>query len=255
MQSDDDNNGDDVSDNEGNFPGKTSLRKSKRIRSSSPLKTSKRSTNIKVRSGFKTFNEDIMECLVIMESVYKVDGRKAPFLLKYIANSVFKQNWDMESEGNIDGEELQGNSHHSVEEKFMDYIFSCRKTIGRWVEDFSLITLRDAAQTITNARSENKVVSYGCDDTVKAAGNLKMDIKTARITVVGEDYKRESFSTGFNRNVTHSGGHSSMIVSHDISKLAVLTNNSFEDMKSFIVFFMTDKAATGDSMLDELGVF
>ena len=48
---------------------------------------------IRVRNGFKSFNPDVMEVLVVMESKFKVDGRKAPSLLAYIANRLFQQKW------------------------------------------------------------------------------------------------------------------------------------------------------------------
>ena len=46
---------------------------------------------IPIRTGYKTFNMDVEEALVMMESKFKVDGRKAPELLAYIADKLFKQ--------------------------------------------------------------------------------------------------------------------------------------------------------------------
>ena len=54
--------------------------------------------SIRVRSGFKSINPKIKECLVVMESMYKVEGRKCAQLLAYIANTVFDQNWQVEEE-------------------------------------------------------------------------------------------------------------------------------------------------------------
>ena len=48
---------------------------------------------IPIRTGYKTFNMDLVEALVMMESKFKVNGRKAPELLAYIANKLFKQEW------------------------------------------------------------------------------------------------------------------------------------------------------------------
>ena len=48
---------------------------------------------MRVRNGFKSFNPDVMEVLVVMESKFKVDGRKAPTLLAYVANRLFQQKW------------------------------------------------------------------------------------------------------------------------------------------------------------------
>ena len=48
---------------------------------------------IPTRSGYKSINNDIMETLIVMESVYKVPARKSLHLLAYIANKLFHQNW------------------------------------------------------------------------------------------------------------------------------------------------------------------
>ena len=47
--------------------------------------------HIPVWTGFKNINIEIMECLVVMESVYNVDAHKSPALLSYIANKLFGQ--------------------------------------------------------------------------------------------------------------------------------------------------------------------
>ena len=54
-----------------------------------PDATSSIYPKMKVRTGFKTFNPKIMMGLVVMESVFKVDARKAPGLLHFI----FEQEW------------------------------------------------------------------------------------------------------------------------------------------------------------------
>ena len=40
-----------------------------------------------------------------------------------------------------------------------------------------------------------RTVTYGTDDTVKAGGNRKFDIKTGHITIIGQNKEREPFST------------------------------------------------------------
>ena len=106
------------------------------------------------------------------------------------------------------------------------------------------------ATQITEAREQNRVVNYGVDNTVKAAGNKRFDIKWAHITITSGK-SRESFSTGFNTNSSHSGEESAKTI-HDIAKLAVLTGNTYESMIDMVDFFMTDRA--GDCMLDKLQV-
>ena len=126
--------------------------------------------------------------------------------------------------------------------------------MAKWVEEFALISLKSVGNAIMNAKEENRVVTYGCDDTIKAAGTNRLDIKTARVTIIGDDHQKESFSTGFHHNASHSGKDSALIVSHDIAKLAILAGADYDEMLNLIDFFMTDRAGDSDTMLAELGV-
>ena len=67
------------------------------------------------------------------------------------------------------------------------------------------MTLKSVADAIVNAPKEERTVTYECDDTVKAADSNRIDMKTARVTIIGDDHKKESYSTGFHHNVSHSG--------------------------------------------------
>ena len=82
----------------------------------------------------------------------------------------------------------------------LEFVLPSRKAISEWVKQFSLLNLKDAADQIAEARKSNKVVNYCVDDTVKAAGNKRLDIKAVHITIVSENKSRESFSTGFKIN-------------------------------------------------------
>ena len=89
---------------------------------------------------------------------------------------------------------------------------------------------------------------------MKGAGKKKFDMIAANITIVGEDRSRESFSTGFNLNFSHSGTEATRTVRPDLAKRAVLTGNTSESLLEMIDFLMTDRAADNDVMLDELSV-
>lgn len=73
-------------------------------------------------------------------------------------------------------------------------------------------------------------MTYGSDDTVKAARIKCHDVKTAHTTIIGPQKERESFSSGFYQNISLSGKDAAEILTLDIAKMAVVTNNSFEDM-------------------------
>merc|ERR1711920_51020 len=118
----------------------------------------------------------------------------------------------------------------------------------KWVSNFSLLSYKDMAEQIAKANSEGKVVTYGSDDSVKSGGHKRFDIKTSHVTICDKEKQRESFSSGFYPNASHSGKSSAETVSHDISKMALLTGNDYEDMKGFIDFFMNDRSGDDNVM-------
>ena len=97
-------------------------------------------------------------------------------------------------------------------------------------------------------------MTYGVDDTVKAAGHRKHDVKTTHITIIDEHKDRETFSSGFYPNASHAGESAAETIKLDIAKMAVLTNNAYKDMFNLIDFFMTDRAGDSNVMLDTLEV-
>ena len=110
------------------------------------------------------------------------------------------------------------------------------------------------ASSVASAAKEEKVVSYGSDDTIKAAGNKRLDMKTAHITIIGKNKERDSYTSGFYENISHCGKDAAEIVRFDIKKMAILTGNSYDEMFSMIDFFMNDRSSDGNTMLDDLGV-
>ena len=211
--------------------------------------------DIEVRSGEKTFNVQIKETLVVMMSVYKVEARKAGPLLQYIANTLFGQKWEViDEDESEDGSSKSDGVKKRKKKSFDNYTLPTRKTMAAWVKDFSYLNLKRVAEAMVNASKDRRTVRYGCDDTVKAAGNNKLDMKTAKVTIMGDDHKKDSFSTGFYENISHSGTDSAKIVSHDIAKLGLLVGVSYDEMLTLINFFMTDRAGDSDTMLTELGI-
>ena len=205
-----------------------------------------------VRTGYKSLDPDVMMALVVMESVFKVDARKAPGLLCFIANTVFKQKWIVTEDEETD----DVGEPSSKKRKRSDYEFAlpARKTIAQMIKSFAILSFADMAEQIQIARENERVVTFGSDDTVKAAGKKKYDIKTGHITIIGENKERETFTTGFHENPAHTGVEAAKTVKHDIVKMAVLTNNSYEDMLGYIDFFMSDRAGDGEVMCNELKI-
>lgn len=249
-------------------PAKTELKSPTAILSTPKIKRSTRSTpdstpipeigkipKMEVRTGYKTIKPSIMECLVVMESKFKVEGRKCCQLLAYIANTVFGQSWEVEKiEDSDDHTETPVKKSRMAESRHLNFTLPSRTAIRNMVKDFSLISYQDMASTIASAQSDGKVVNYGVDDTIKAAGKKRLDVKTAHITIIDSEKKRESFTSGFFENTSHKGKVAAETVQYDIAKMAVLTENTYKDMFSMIDFFMNDRAGDGETMLDALGV-
>ena len=61
------------------------------------------------------------------------------------------------------------------------------------------------AESIEIAKTNKEVVTYGTDDTTKAAGVKKFDMKATHVTIINEKRKRQTFTSGFYENVSHKG--------------------------------------------------
>ena len=260
------------------IPGKTAYRKSSVVSNTVKPTVTTRSfdeevknirpivifPDILVRTGYKTFNMDIIEGLIVAEAVYKVEARKARQLLAYFANKIFKQNWTVAPEKKIvedEAEDEAEDEEETVPKKKrrssltnLDYQLPHRETVENYISDFSLLSFKDMAESIVNAKAENKSVTYGVDDTVKAAGHKRHDVKTTHITIRDEEKNRETFTSGFYPNASHSGEAAAETVKHDIAKMAVLTNSTYKEILSLLDFFMTDRAGDADAMLDKLDI-
>ena len=146
----------------------------------------------------------------------------------------------------------------------LTHVLPSRKTLRKRLEDASLLNFQFAAKAIQEANDEGGTVTFGVDDTVKASGFRVHDVKTGRITIVNkkgdlnDDDKsnkpRQTFTTGFLPNISHSGQHSAVNVRTWISQMVVLCEVQYEEMFDFFNFFMNDRASDSDAMLDELGV-
>ena len=220
---------------------------------------------IPARSGYRSINKDIMETLIVMESVYKVPARKSLHLLAYIGKKLFNQDWfvpegEREEDIRLEGKKRRGENEQPKKKKHKpspdDLInaLPSRQSVAAGVKDFALLSFADMAESIEGAHNDGAVVTYGTDDTVKAAGKKKVDMKTNHITIINEEHDRQTFTSGFYENASHGGEFAAETIRHDITKMAIITGNSYADMLTYIDFFMTDRAADATTMLDHLGI-
>ena len=206
--------------------------------------------DLPIRTGLKTFDMTIIETLVIMEAKFKVDARKARELLAYIGNTIFHQKWtvaeetkDKSTEVDIEDVDTDDNAPKKKRRKLSNLTFQLpdRSTVAAYLSDFALLSFTDMAERMVEAKKENKSITYGVDDTVKAAGFRRHDVKNMHITILDEKKNRETYTSGFYPNASHTGKDAAETVKHDIAKMAVLVD-----------FFMTDRNGSSDVMLDEL---
>ena len=104
------------------------------------------------------------------------------------------------------------------------------------------------------AKDKGEVVVLGLDDSLKADGNKKYDVKTGHITIVDKEKTRTTYSTGFSHNISHSGADQAENVNHTFAMMAVLAATTPEEVKTAIDFFIMDRAADGKIMMDELDI-
>ena len=217
-----------------------------------------------IRTGLKTFDMTIIETLVIMESKFKVDARKARELLAYIGNTIFQQKWTVAAESKdgsvevgVENEEMNDNNEPKKKRRKLSnltYQLPDRSTVAAYLSDFALLSFTDMAERMVEAKEERKSITYGVDDTVKAAGFRRHDVKNIHVTILDDEKNRETFTSGFYPNASHTGKDAAETVKHDVAKMAVLTNNTYREMLSLVDFFMTDRDGSSDKMLDELDV-
>ena len=140
----------------------------------------------------------------------------------------------------------------------MTYVLPSRPAIAQYVKDSSLLNFKHVGDTLIAGRLEgNTTVTLGIDDTKKAAGHKTMDVKTGHVTLVkrvGDQSFRQTFSTGYLENISHSGSDSAAGVQSWLTQMSVLTDVPYQDLLELIDFWMNDRAGDSDACLDDLGV-
>ena len=212
-----------------------------------------------VRTSFKCVDDDIIEVMVNMECQYGVDKRQVAPLLAYIMNKLAGQRWEAPSE---ESELLECDEPGKRKFRDLTFVLPSRKSMQRKLDDAAMLNFKFVAEVIEKTNELGGTVTSGWDDTVKAAGHRLHDVKSGRVTCTtknvdiegNEKRVRQSLTTGFLPNISHSGLDSATAVRSSISQLAVLCDVQYEEMIDFIDFFMNDRAGDSDVMLDQLGI-
>ena len=238
-----------------------------------------------LRSGRKTLNPDIMLAFTHCLATYKVSERDLEGICVDIANMVFQQKWtnsgdkeyniqdpDYESDEELTKTTpLKSSSHSSTEpeppkkkikvKSDLTYVFPSRATRRKWLKDGALLNLRFVANKILH-KEDDQVVTWRFDDTKKSAGHQLYDVKSNNITINSPEMKRETYTTGFTENLSHSGKDQAASIKHSLKLLSVLANEtendedkvSVDDIICNIDFWMSDRSGDGSVALDELDI-
>ena len=224
---------------------------------------------IPVRTGYRSVDPRICQLLVDLESKFEIEARKSRQVLAHIANSeLFKQKWEVTEDdiGDIDSEEVDMESDQSEpgikkRRRYTSdntYVLPSRRTVAQYVKDSALLNFKYVADHIIAGKAEgNSTVTFGSDDTKKAAGHKTMDVKTGHITMVktdGESSTRETFSTGYLENISHSGSDNAAGVQSWLTQMSILTNVPYKELINMFDFWMNDRAGDSDASLDELEI-
>lgn len=194
---------------------------------------------------------------MVMVSTYKVSENKAAACLKMILNILCGQNFELPSPKVAEMEDSPESTRRWTVGD-LTYTLPTPLTIHNWIEDGAILSLWHVADEIKVASEKpNAAVTLGTDDTVKAQGFRRADVKTGHVTIIEqlEDKKiRSNFSLGYYPNISHAGSDSAITVNTVLDMLAVVSDSEQDEVKNFIDWFQGDRAGDNLVMLEELGI-
>ena len=212
---------------------------------------------IKTRDGYRKMNVQVMEVLMVMVSSFGVSENKAAACLQMVLNRLCGQKLELPNP-KVSEMEDSGSSTRKWKVGDLTYTLPTPQTIHTWIEDGALLSLWHVADEIKVAsENPNAATTLGTDDTVKAQGFRRADVKTGHVTIVEQkqDKKiRTNFSLGYYPNISHAGADSAITVSTVLDMLAVVSNSKLEEVKDSIDWFQGDRAGDNLVMLEELDI-
>ena len=231
-----------------------------RLKSSTPSSTSSSSPSsasstsfprIPVRFGRKTLNPKVMVAAVHVSAKYDISLTATTKIFVDVMNMVCDQEWTVEGDFDEDDiedcEDVETVDIENPSKKArkvqhdLTYRFPSRQTLSAWLRDGAILNMKYMADSILNKEGDS-VVTWGTDDTIKKAGHRVFDSKSNHITVNGPNIEKQTFTTGFDPNLSHKGSDSAFSINTKLKMLAVLASSSVEDIKAQINFWMGDRA-------------
>ena len=242
-----------------------------------------------LRNGRKSLNSNLMLAFTHILATYKVSESDLEGICVDIANMVFGQKWikssdneyneddsDYESDEELSKMKIVKPSVHKTQalhetqqppkkkrrvRKDLTYVFPSRQTRRKWLKDGSLLNLRHVANKVMG-KDDNQIITFGFDDTKKSAGHHLYDVKTNNITINSPSMHRQTYTTGYLENISHTGKDQAVSINHTLQLLSVLANKTgnvedkltVDDIKENIDFWMCDRSGDGSVALDQLEI-
>ena len=242
--------------------------------------TSKQSSGLKIpvipiRTSRKKLNPVIMRAIVHIQSKYKLTQRDTEGVFVDISRMVYNQPYtnspSFESDEDTCDSDDEEDEETGVDEKAISepekkkrrvqvdlkFRFPARSTVRRWIEDAALLNLAYVGRRLTVEKQEGEISTFGGDDTTKAAGHRLYDSKTSNITIAKQETDgkvRETLTTGFVTNISHSGQDQTEALRFKLKMLGILAGVSEQDIIDSIDFWMNDRSADGDVVMEELQI-
>ena len=149
--------------------------------------------------------EALVRVFVSCMAKYKVSERDCRGMFVDIANGLFGQSWELESDF-VDDEELEeGVSSNKRRRAIQDVsiLFPSRCVFRQYLEDAAILNLKFVAELLRDKNSD-VVATMGFDDANKAAGYKHFDVKTTHLTMKNTTTgNRDTYTTGYMENKCH----------------------------------------------------
>ena len=212
---------------------------------------------IKARDGYRKMNVKLMEVLMVLVSTFKVSENKAAACLQMVLNTLCNQSLLLPNPKVVEMEDNPSSARKWTVGD-LTHTLPTPQTIHNWIEDGAILSLWHVADEMKVASEKsNAATTLGTDDTVKAQGFRRADVKTGHVTIIEQQEGkkvRSNYSLGYYPNISHSGSDSAITVNTVLDMLAVVSDSEPGEVKELIDWFQGDRAGDNLVMLQELGI-
>ena len=159
---------------------------------------------ISTRRNGHQVSEALVRVFVSCMAKYKVSERDCRGIFVDIANGLFGQSWELESDF-VDDEALEEELRHKRRRATQDVsiLFPSRRVFRQYLEDAAIFNLKFVAELLRDKNSD-VVATMGFDDASKAAGYKHFDVKTTHLTMKNTTTgNRDTYTTGYRENKSH----------------------------------------------------